>query len=699
MFVRTHPPRKAFGTIIADEINYLFGTVGGGTVCYGGPPSLTCSLTPVYFTISQVAGIVFDTSVIKDWNLYTGGNGFGSTPDGNLYQVPNSDFAGTYCNPSAVANTGPNDYNLFCSPKLDSQSNAGEFVPGITFPAFQQAAIIFSQQGMNMPVYSGANLFVALNSWSQQQVSPGTGQGIVTTKGHGIEAGFTNLMDAQPVPGYVPTNSLYYASGCNPSTGCAQNTLRRGLSQTTTSLSPYVFDTVWEAEILDQFYDSMLAVNPNTGGLCQTQPGGASQCIDWMTTSHSEKQNSPVAGQTTWTWNLRSDIFFSDGVPVTAHDVCFSVLSDRDAPSRLLASSVSDVVSCTTVGTRTAQVVVNGLSPFDELNQGGLFIVPEHVWAPLCGGLTTGTDACVTPSALASRTFDPVAAGDMVGSGPWVCNSSVGVSTISGQASCTQNANGSPGGQALAAGARVLMKHNLAYMRCCADTQGKSTPALFSVATPTTNLQALEWADAFKTGKVTISDIALAASVFGQASTASTTAAYFANPLYSSAPASGTVTIGDIAVAASYFDHGITAPFLGTSTTPFGQAAPPGFVQYTPNVDPRTVLTTTTTGAQAILYFGGVYLNGTRTMIYFQDTVNPPAATSVQVYLDGGTTVLQIPGDTDSLHTLVCNLPWFPTIDISACIPAGTPVNGIDVAVTLVNGKQILQADAFTTSA
>jgi hypothetical protein len=243
------------------------------------------------------------------------------------------------------------------------------------------------------------------------------------------------------------------------------------------------------------------------------------------------------------------------------------------------------------------------------------------------------------------------------------------------------------------------MKHNLAYMRCCADTQGKSTPALFSVATPTTNLQALEWADAFKTGKVTISDIALAASVFGQASTASTTAAYFANPLYSSAPASGTVTIGDIAVAASYFDHGITAPFLGTSTTPFGQAAPPGFVQYTPNVDPRTVLTTTTTGAQAILYFGGVYLNGTRTMIYFQDTVNPPAATSVQVYLDGGTTVLQIPGDTDSLHTLVCNLPWGPTIDISACIPAGTPVNGIDVAVTLVNGKQILQADAFTTSA
>src|SRR5438552_7083525 len=541
MSIRTHPPRKAFGTIVADTVNYLFGTSGanGGTVCYGGPPSLSCSLTPVYFTISQVADIVFDTSVQKDWNLYTGGNGFGSTPDGNLYQVPNGDFAGTYCNPNAVPNTGPNDYNLFCSPKLDTQSNAGEFIPGITFPAFQQAAIIGATEGMNMPVYSGANFFVALNSWSHQQVTPGTGFGIVTTKGHGIEAGYTNLMDANPVPGYTPTNSLYYASGCNPSTGCAQNTIRRGLSQTTSHLSPYVFDTVWEAEILNQVYDSMLAVNPNTGGLCQTQPGGASQCFDWMTTSHSELQNSPAAGQTTWTWNLRQDIFFSDGQPVTAHDVCFSVLSDRDAPSRLLGSSVADVISCTTIGTRTAQIVVSGLSSFDELNLGGIFIVPEHVWAPLCGGLKTGTDACVTPSNLASRTFDPAAAGDMVGSGPWVCNPTQGTTVIVGNVhSCTQNANGSEGGQALGAGARVLMKRNLSYMRCCGNVITKSTPWL-GTANFGTNLQALEWSDFFKSCKVGTTDIAAAATVFGQTCPSIPTATaqcYFAHPFYRANP-------------------------------------------------------------------------------------------------------------------------------------------------------------------
>ena len=178
----------------------------------------------------------------------------------------------------------------------------------------------------------------------------------------------------------------------------------------------------------------------------------------------------------------------------------------------------------------------------------------------------------------------------MVGSGPWVCNYSVGVSTIAGQASCTQNANGSPGGQALGAGARVLMKRNLSYMRCCPDIQTPATPWL-GTANFGTNLQALEWADGFNYGKVTISDIALAASVFGQAgnSTATSsgaTASHFASPFYSATPSANTVDIGDIAVAAYYFDHGITAPFIGTSPRPFNPAAPPGLTQYTPNTDP-----------------------------------------------------------------------------------------------------------------
>jgi len=143
MYIRTHLPRRAFGTIVADELNYLFGTPapGGGTVCYGGPPSLACSLTPVYFTIAQVGGIVFDVTTRADWNLYTGGFGLGTTPD-HLHDIYHSSFASNACDPTATANSQPNNYNFWCDPSFDTQANAGEFVPGVTYPAFQQAAII-----------------------------------------------------------------------------------------------------------------------------------------------------------------------------------------------------------------------------------------------------------------------------------------------------------------------------------------------------------------------------------------------------------------------------------------------------------------------------------------------------------------------------------------------------------------------------
>jgi hypothetical protein len=602
-YIRTHLTRKAFGTIIADGLNYLFGTPapGGGTVCYGGPPSFPCSLTPVYFTISQVGDIVFGVTPVADWNLYTAGHSTGNYID-VVYSFFYSPFASNLCDPRAVVNTFPSNYPIWCDPAFDTQVNAGEFVPGVALPAFQQAVILGPTRGMAIPVYSGANYYVGLNSWSQQQSAPGTGASIVGSKSQGLQAGgskglsfdagFPSLINARPTPGYVPSSNVYCASGpqtsllagqpCAPTT---PTTLRRGLSQTTLRLSPYTFQTIWEQEFLDQIYDTMLAVDPNTGGACQTQPGGTAHCIDWLTTSHSARANTPALGQTTWTWNLRQDIFFHDGVPVTAHDVCFSILSDKDAPSYPFYAAVFNVLSCTAVSNRIAQVVVNGTSLFAELNLGGLYIVPEHIWAPICGGLQIGNDRCVTPSALVSPSVDHVAAGDMIGSGPWVCNPSQGVSTITGQASCTQNANNSPGGQALAAGARILLQRNLGYMRCCSNVQAPATPWLGG-SNHGTNLQALEWADAFKVGKVTISDVALAASVFGQIGSSSTTAAYFAHPFYSANPSTGAVDIGDIAVVAFYFDHGLTSPFLGTQTTPFNPGAPAGLSQYDPNTDP-----------------------------------------------------------------------------------------------------------------
>ena len=106
---------------------------------------------------------------------------------------------------------------------------------------------------------------------------------------------------------------------------------------------------------------------------------------------------------------------------------------------------------------------------------------------------------------------------------------------------------------------------------------------------PTTNLQALEWANYNKNGKVTILDLAAAAASFGQtcpSTPTSTPACYFAHPLYSSDPNTSTVDIGDIATVAFYFDDGLTAPFLGTPTSFLNANPPSGLNQYSPNIDP-----------------------------------------------------------------------------------------------------------------
>jgi hypothetical protein len=660
IYIRTDPKRKPYGTEIADSINYLYGsvTVSGTTVTNtGGTMNYGINTSPSYWTIGQIASIVFSVATVADWNIYTGAFTLGSTPD-HLYSLYSSQFASNLCGPGK-SSTFPNNYPIWCDPAFDTQANAGENVAGVTFPGFQQAAILGATRGMTNAIFSGINQFVGLNAWSDQPVSPGLGSSLVSIQGHGFEAATGYLLNMQPVPGYVPTNPLFYASGCNTSTGAGctaqgQALIRRSMAQATTHMNPYTATTAWEFEPLIQIYDSMLAVDPNSAGLCQTQPGGSAHCVDWMTTSHSTSFDG-TTGLSTQTWNLRGDIFFHDGVAVTAHDVCFSILSDKQAPSANSLPSVANVVSCTAVTNRVVSVVLTGNSPFNELNIGGLFILPEHVWAPICGGLTAGTDACVTPANLAATTLDPVAAGDMVGSGPWVCNTSVGVSTIAGQASCTQNADGSAGGQALAGGARILLNRNVAYMRCCANAP---TPE-HGIAT--TNLQALEWSDSNKDGKVNILDIASAAAAFG------TTDPYFANPIYA-ATTSGTVDIGDIATIASYFDDGLTAPFLGTPTTAHTATPPAGLTQVNPQTDPYRI----DLGSGNFLYYQGVTVSGSSVTL----RTDPCATCTWSLFLEtGGTTVLSWDsGDPLGTHLPVAacqNLPISGPGSVCTTYPGG----------------------------
>jgi hypothetical protein len=617
--------------------------------------------------------------------LYTGGYFLGSTPD-QLYALHTSQFASTNC--GGTASSLPNNYIRYCDPVFDTQAQAGEFTPGVTIPGFQAAAAQGQLRGENIPVYAGVNRFAALNSWSDQQcgtASPGPGGSIIgpcsTTDasivpllGHGFESSGGFLLNMRPTPNYTPANSLYAAgSTCvSPSGASAPGTcLRRSIANPTLHMTAWTFTTVWEAEALTQVYDTLLAVDPNSATTCTDNPiaPGNSHCLDWMTTQHDIQPNLPNAGQTKYDFTLRNDLLWHDGQPVTGHDVCFSILSDKQAPSANFFPSVTAVSSCTVSG-NIVTVVINGISPFDELNLGGVFIVPEHIWSSVCGGLQAGTDACVTPSNLASTATDYVALGYMVGSGPFVCNSSLGVSTIPGQASCTQSAAGVAGGQALSTGGRIFLKRNTAYMRCCPNTQIPNS----ALHLKTTSLQAYQFSDFKKTGKVDLTDILSATGIFGQGCTTAVTC-YFTNPLYSTGLQSQCATgqtapcidIGTIDTLASYYGHGTTGPFTGSSTG-LGTATPPaGLVNYDPNVDPFVI-----NAGGSMIYWQGT----TSGSVSVHSTLLSGTGSGLSIYIlsdnTGGT--VSIPGDNGDVngHTVLCVGPWSPSFTTaSSCTSTG----------------------------
>jgi len=580
------PARPRYGQISADELNFLFGTgaPNGGTICYGtltpAPgPGATCSVSsnnPTYYSIGQVGAIVFESAAT--WNLYTGAQSHGSTADALVYSW-HSDFAGSA--QSGFTCGGPladfpGDYDLYCDPVVDTQAFAGEFSPSFlaSFAFFQNAATLGATRGVLSTIFSNINKYVALNAWNTE--SQGTRSSLAPSFGTGFEASgagaFQSLLNMRP-SGLV-TSGIYQAGGGQ------QGLIRRASTGAgTLHQNPFTSNTVWEVDLLNGIWDTMLAINPNTGG-------SNLQLIDWMTKSHSSSFD-PASGHNTQIWNLRNDICWQDSLvspvgqpcdrPVTADDVCFSILMQRDGPGRNNIAP-ADVVSCTFPDPQTVVVVHNGLSAFQDINIGGIYILPAHLWGTACGWAAgvhdsnhepnvayngaTGVGVVGAPCVLSG--FDPMAltfngapfstplppnvSGLMVGSGAYMCvvPAHTGPGPAQGKigGSCAVNpATGALQGQALDVGFVQVETKFPFYMRCCDNQQGSV-------------LQALSWADSTKIGKVTIVAASALSFVFGANDR------YFGHPLYGSA---GSVGIGQAAFMANAFDSGTIAPCVSFS--------------------------------------------------------------------------------------------------------------------------------------
>jgi len=621
MYIRTDGPRMTYGTIVADDLNFLFGTPsnsGGGTVCFS---SITvCKTSPQYYTIDQVIPIVFASAQMNNWNLYTGGYSLGTTPD-HLYSIYYSQFASTLC--GGVFTTFPSEFDYYCNPAFDADVHAGEFSTSLTNSVglFSNAAVIATQTGMTVPIYSKIDQFVALNGWNFQ---PSTASSLVSVLGHGLQAGFWSLLNMRQTPGYTPTSNLYVPGGGNP------NLIRRAFSQPTDNLSPFQALTVWDFEIISQVYDSMLQLNPLTGGSNQ-------QLIDWMTSSHSSTYSPTevscvgppsnpvticVTGTTTETWHLRTDLFFHDGTRVTAADVAYTILAYRDVPSSLLQSNVATVASAVALDSSTVQVKLQNQSPFYEINIGSLPILPKHLWAPVCGNPPSPSSQCANPS------FDPMAQGIFIGSGPWVCKSLT--SGVPG-GPCT-----STGTQSISLGDTALFTADPTYMRGPAGVQG-------------TSLQSLSWADKNDQGTVNILDIAAASLHFCSIAPCApgTTGAdpYWAHPLFT-CNGNSWVDICAVGTAANYFGYGLTNPFQPSQLTSVDT-----------QIDPFN-FDLTSAGGPVMYYQGGLRSSGGQINIQLVSLSGTPTPTSFTATLSSGGTVVASTTGTAGSTTSVVILPF-----------------------------------------
>ncbi len=502
-----HQPRLQMGQALAGAIQSLF---GGADV-----------INEQYVSITQVADIVFRTAPgVTDWHIYTGGWNLGAFWD-HLYDLYDSKFASSEC--GGKRSQFAQNYIFLCMPDFDAQVEAS--IQASSFSSSGAAALnaldIFGRRVGTIPVYSSAGRYVYHSGWT----------GVVNQLGHGPSNFFT-LLDMRP-------------DGSRGDIPAIPGTIRWGFKQGTLRLNIFHSQTLWEFNVLNEIYDTLLVQNPRNAG----------QLIDWMSNKHQQFLNAlpsqlgyarPAGSNTTLRFFLRNNIYFQDGQPLRAQDVKFSILNYRDVPSANLFPLVSLVVDVTVVSPFVVDVHLAGTSIFHELNIGSVPIIPKHIWDADNDGFADFDK--ISPS------YDPLASGTLVGSGPYMCKS-ITTGTIGG--GCSQNADGTPGGQSIGPGGRFLLtKFDLSasnrliqYVRSTGDWPASNSG----------NFQVFSWADANNDARIDILDVATIAICFDHAPTGS--CAVWNTP-FGTDP--NKVDIGELAEVATRFEETWVGPFQWT---------------------------------------------------------------------------------------------------------------------------------------
>ncbi len=370
-------------------------------------------------------------------------------------------FSHTQC-PSNISTYTPTNYGSICNPAYDNVAKA-------ILDAPCASASGDPAKGQVTPTFG---------------YCPGTSQYSLISNGYKAEDIFGKSVYAIPV--FIPKANLAYLSNWqrvingragifnyfswldayspNPAQTQPGPTVRQGFSQAPNSLNPYTAETPWDLAMVRAIYDSPGVTNPLR----------ADQNLDWMTVSTQILTNgqlayTPPAGTIqTYRFSLRNDIFWPTGQKLTAWDAKFSYTTLHQN-NTVFGSLLSQMACNCPDGIRVLSPTQFDVS-LKEFGVGtpalltSIPIIPGRYWS-VCTPATWDTAAATSNFQAADKvletcmqvsksssgvpdkatpSFDPLASGVLVGSGPWVCKSSGG--TIGLACSSTGTQIVAPGG-------------------------------------------------------------------------------------------------------------------------------------------------------------------------------------------------------------------------------------------------------------
>ena len=501
-------PRLAIGSALATKLCQMIGSTSATptnvTAIKSCEQIKTESLNPVQafcvvFCIDSAGGPSLA------WHIYTGAFTLNMAYD-QEYALYNSQAASNFCLASSQAITAgsfvPN-YVYFCNQKHDHYTNQLEFngtFNGAT-ASLQTAMDIFGNHTATVPVYVKNQVFAYLKGWTG--VSDATGIGIATG------------------------NPWTLLNAWNPSPAISGPTIRWGMVQGTSSLNPYLFSTIHEANVLQEIYDTLLTIAPYIPR--SGSNAGVPFILPWMGNGYNLVTHATDPGcpssitrlsepgvlftvSECLKLNLRGDDFFHDGLQVTASDVKFSFESiNATAYQSYGTENVADVVYNPTIlptplgGTEAPgqrenlYIALKSSETFSLENLATIFILPQHLWHTIGSTgpcLTEDTPQCqVDPSFLTGPGSDPATLANhmLIGSGPYVCASGdLGAQgTVLGGA-CTSSSLSS-----VTAGGTITLRRFASGLE----------PTNTGYSRNNANYKQWEWANLDRSGTVDASDI------------------------------------------------------------------------------------------------------------------------------------------------------------------------------------------------